>query len=267
MLNGHGGNAAACAIAVAEASRRHGLLVAAAMPSDLVEARRDRGPLHGRRGSFETSLLRMLDPSGSGSTWRGRLGGAHVEAARLVVGDSRWQELDAGFTDRPDEALRERGEQALTACVAAVAALEQLAGAGARDPRADDRAVETATVSAAKPALRVRGQRAVVTTRSTFTLVRVVTDDGIDGFGEVSATAASGEDAVTATHFVRDVLGPGPIGRPLAPIESHATEFDRAAGQLVHQGRRQHGALGRPRARRGVTVAELLGGPYRREVL
>ncbi len=63
---------------------------------------------------------------------------------------------------------------------------------------------------------------------STFTLVRVVTDEGVEGFGEVSATAAwSGEDAVTATHFIRDVLGPALIGKPLAPIEAHATEFDR----------------------------------------
>ena len=73
----------------------------------------------------------------------------------------------------------------------------------------------------------MRGQR-VVHDASTFTLVRVVTDEGVEGFGEVSATAAwSGEDAVTATHFVRDVLGPRLIGKPLAPIAAHATEFDR----------------------------------------
>ena len=32
---------------------------------------------------------------------------------------------------------------------------------------------------------------------------------------------------MTATHFVRDVLGPALVGKPLAPIEAHATEFDR----------------------------------------
>lgn len=134
LLNGHGGNAAACAIAVAEASRRHGLLAATAMPSDLVEADEIDGPLHGHAGSFETSLVLALDPE------RVRLdlarpspgGGARTRPRGLVVGEpGRWQELD-GFTDRPDEASRERGEQALTACVAAVAAaFEQLAGAGA----------------------------------------------------------------------------------------------------------------------------------------
>jgi L-alanine-DL-glutamate epimerase-like enolase superfamily enzyme len=129
-------------------------------------------------------------------------------------------------------------------------------------------AVETTTVSArAKPALTVRGAR-VVHDASTFTLVRVVTDEGVEGFGEVSATAAwSGEDAITATHFVRDVLGPALIGKPLAPIETHATEFDRIlrGNWFTKAGvsTALWDALGRTR---GATVAELLGGPYRREV-
>ena len=84
----------------------------------------------------------------------------------------------------------------------------------------------------------------------------------------MSATAAwSGEDAVTATHFVRDVLGPGLIGRPLAPIESHATEFDRVLRGNWFTKAGVSTALWDALARvRGVTVAELLGGPYRREV-
>jgi L-alanine-DL-glutamate epimerase-like enolase superfamily enzyme len=128
--------------------------------------------------------------------------------------------------------------------------------------------VETTTVSArAKPALKVRGAR-VVHDGSTFTLVRVVTDEGVEGFGEVSATAAwSGEDAVTATHFIRDVLGPALIGKPLAPIEAHATEFDRIlrGNWFTKAGvsTALWDALGRTR---GVRVAELLGGPYRSEV-
>jgi L-alanine-DL-glutamate epimerase-like enolase superfamily enzyme len=129
-------------------------------------------------------------------------------------------------------------------------------------------AVETTTVSArAKAALKVRGQR-VVHDSSTFTLVRVVTEEGVEGFGEVSATAAwSGEDAVTATHFIRDVLGPGLIGKPLAPIAAHGTEFDRVlrGNWFTKAGvsTALWDALGRTR---GVSVAELLGGPFRREV-
>jgi L-Ala-D/L-Glu epimerase len=129
-------------------------------------------------------------------------------------------------------------------------------------------AVETTTVSAhAKAALKIRGAR-TVHDASTFVLVRVVTDDGVEGFGEVSATAAwSGEDAVTATHFVRDVFGPLLLGRPLAPVAAHVTELDRVvrgnwftkAGVDVAL----WDALGRTL---GVSVAALFGGPFRREV-
>ena len=130
VLNGHGGNAAACAIAVAEASRELGLLAASAMPSDLVDANEIDGPVHGHAGSFETSLVLALDPE----RVRPELakpspgGPARTKARGLVVAEpGRWQELD-GYTDRPDEASRARGEQALAACVAAVAAaFEQLA--------------------------------------------------------------------------------------------------------------------------------------------
>lgn len=129
-------------------------------------------------------------------------------------------------------------------------------------------AVETTTVSArAKPALKVRGAR-VVHDASTFVLVRVVTEDGVEGFGEVSATAAwSGEDAVTATHFVRNVLAPRLVGRPLAPIAGHATEFDRIlrGNWFTKAGLNTAlwDALGRVR---GESVATLLGGPFRNEV-
>ena len=134
VLNAHGGNAAACAIAVAEAARELELVAATAMASDLVDPADIEGPLHGHAGSFETSLLLALDPDrvrpelarpSPGGAARKRPGG-------LVIGvPGRWEELD-GFTDRPDEASRERGERALAACVAAVAgAIEQLADTGA----------------------------------------------------------------------------------------------------------------------------------------
>ena len=133
LLNGHGGNAAACATAVAEASREHGLVAATAMASDLVDPQAIDGPLHGHAGSFETSLLLALDP-GRVRPDRARPspgGAARARPRGLVVGEpGRWQELD-GFTDRPDEATAERGERALAACVAAVAAaFEHLADTG-----------------------------------------------------------------------------------------------------------------------------------------
>lgn len=129
-------------------------------------------------------------------------------------------------------------------------------------------AVETTIVEArAKEALKVRGAR-TVHDRSRFVLVRVVTDQGAEGFGEVSATAAwSGEDSVTATHFVRDVFAPALVGRPLDPIAAHSTELDRIvrgnwftkAGVNTALWDALGHTLGRP-------VAGLLGGPFRRDV-
>ncbi len=129
-------------------------------------------------------------------------------------------------------------------------------------------AVETTTVHAhAKPALAVRGAR-TVHDASSFVLVRVTTSDGVEGYGEVSATAAwSGEDAVTATHFVRDVFGPLLRGRPLEPIAAHSTELDRVVrGNWFTKAGVNTAlwdALGRTL---DLPVAQLLGGPFRREV-
>ncbi|MCZ7590430.1 MAG: hypothetical protein M5U27_16540 [Gaiella sp.] len=129
-------------------------------------------------------------------------------------------------------------------------------------------AVETTTVSAqAKPELRVQGAR-VVHDSSTFVLVRVVTEDGVEGFGEVSATAAwSGEDAVTATHYIRDLLGPALLGKPLEPIPAHSTEFDRVLRGNWFTKAGVNTALWDALARtKGVSIAALLGGPFRRDV-
>lgn len=134
VLNGHGGNSASCAIAVAEASRELGLVAATAMPSDLVEPGALEGPVKGHAGNFETSLMLALAPDRV-RVERARPspgGSARELLPGLVVSEpGRWQELD-GFTDRPDEASAAHGEQALAVCVAAVAAaFEQLADIGA----------------------------------------------------------------------------------------------------------------------------------------
>lgn len=129
-------------------------------------------------------------------------------------------------------------------------------------------AVDTSIVTAhAKPGLRVRGARVVHDT-SSFVVVRVVTDEGIEGYGEISATAAwSGEDHITACHFVQDLLGPRLVGQPLEPIAAHGTEMDRVlrgnwftkAGVDTALWDALGHTVGRP-------VAALLGGPYRQEV-
>lgn len=58
------------------------------------------------------------------------------------------------------------------------------------------------------PERAIRGSLGAHTV-SPFLLVKVHTDEGIVGLGEVSCTAIlSGEDQVTAAHFIRDYLAP-----------------------------------------------------------
>jgi creatinine amidohydrolase len=124
ILNGHGGNTAACAIAVAEASRDHDLLCAAAIYSQLLEPGSVDAPVPGHAGQFETSLMLAIaedhvridkaGPSPGGAARRRHRG--------LVVGEpGRWLELD-GFTDQPETASAALGAQLLEMCTQAVAA-------------------------------------------------------------------------------------------------------------------------------------------------
>ncbi len=131
LVNGHGGNSAACATAVTEAARVHGIVAATALVSNLLEPGAVEGPVHGHAGRFETSVMLELDPA------RVRLdravpspgGPARNRPRGLVVAEpGRWRELD-GFTDRPDEASAELGRTALDACARALArCYEEVAG-------------------------------------------------------------------------------------------------------------------------------------------
>ena len=127
VLNAHGGNAAACAVVVAEASRKYGLIAGTALIGALVDG-------SGHAGVFETSVVLAIDPTlvrmdraapSPGGPTRTRPAGV------VVAEPGRWEELD-GYTDRPDEATAERGRQALEDCVAAAAAaFEHVADTGA----------------------------------------------------------------------------------------------------------------------------------------
>jgi creatinine amidohydrolase len=134
LLNGHGGNSAACATAAVEAAREHGLIAATALASELVDPAELEGPVSGHAGSFETSLVLALEPDRvrPGLARPSPGGDARSRPRGLVVAEpGRWRELD-GFTDRPDEASAARGGRALEACVAAVAAaFEHVADVGA----------------------------------------------------------------------------------------------------------------------------------------
>ena len=63
---------------------------------------------------------------------------------------------------------------------------------------------------------------------SPFLLLRVHTDEGLSGLGEVSCTPRwSGEDQVTAAHFIRTALEPALVGQDPRAIERLPALFRR----------------------------------------
>ncbi|WP_370615373.1 mandelate racemase/muconate lactonizing enzyme family protein [Mumia qirimensis] len=114
------------------------------------------------------------------------------------------------------------------------------------------------------PDLVVRGARGVHA-RSDFLLVRIVTSDGVEGFGEVSATPLwSGEDGTTAEHFVRTLLAPAIIGRPIAPVADLEDVMDRVLARNPFTKAGVSTALWDAYARTlDVPLAVALGGPRR----
>lgn len=129
-------------------------------------------------------------------------------------------------------------------------------------------AVHTAAMSlSAHPDLVVRGSRGAHD-RSDFLLVRIVTSEGVEGYGEVSATPIwSGEDGVSAEHFIRSTLAPALIGKPLVPVGGLEAVMDKALAGNPFTKAGVSIALWDAYARGlGVPLAVALGGPYRFEV-
>src|SRR4029453_12454507 len=80
-----------------------------------------------------------------------------------------------------------------------------------------------------KPALAIRGGRGLSHSVSPFLLVKVHTDEGIAGIGEASCTPRwSGEDQVTAAHFIDRYLAPLLLGEAVDDIERLSTKFAAA---------------------------------------
>jgi L-alanine-DL-glutamate epimerase-like enolase superfamily enzyme len=129
-------------------------------------------------------------------------------------------------------------------------------------------AIETTVVTRKfEPALAVRGAKSTHDV-SSFVLVRVWTSDGVDGYGEVSATRRwSGEDQRTAEHYIRDVLAPALLGRPIAPVALLTDVMDRALARNWFTKAGVNTALWDAVGRsRGLPVAALLGGPVRTRI-
>ena len=79
-----------------------------------------------------------------------------------------------------------------------------------------------------KPEIAIRAH-AGYHTASPFLLVRIHTDEGIIGLGEVSCTPIwSGEDQFTAAHFIADFLAPALVGQDPREIERLTARLDNA---------------------------------------
>src|SRR5579884_2912242 len=65
-----------------------------------------------------------------------------------------------------------------------------------------------------RPGLAIRSGRGGVHDTSPFLLVKVHTDEGLVGLGEASCTPGwSGEDQVSAAHFIATYFAPALAGR------------------------------------------------------
>src|SRR5919108_4315308 len=80
-----------------------------------------------------------------------------------------------------------------------------------------------------KPELAIRGGRGLSHSVSPFLLVKIHTDDGLVGVGEASCTPRwSGEDQVTAAHFVNNYFAPLLVGESLDDVMRLNTKFAAA---------------------------------------
>ncbi len=80
-----------------------------------------------------------------------------------------------------------------------------------------------------KPELVIRGGRGLLHSVSPFLLVKIHTDDGLVGVGEASCTPRwSGEDQVTAAHFIDTYFAPQLVGEELDDIGRLNAKFAAA---------------------------------------
>jgi muconate cycloisomerase len=80
-----------------------------------------------------------------------------------------------------------------------------------------------------KPELAIRSGRGGSHLVSPFLLVKLHTDEGIIGLGEASCTPRwSGEDQITAAHFINTYFAPLLVGEPVDDIERLSAKFAAA---------------------------------------
>lgn len=103
---------------------------------------------------------------------------------------------------------------------------------------------------------------------SPFLLVKIHTTEGIVGLGEVSCTARwSGEDQVTAAHFIRHYMAPVLEGEDPRRIEHLALRLEHAVARNYFTKAALEMALWDILGKAaGMPVYQLLGGPVREAV-
>lgn len=118
-----------------------------------------------------------------------------------------------------------------------------------------------------RPDLMIRSARGTHSS-SPFLLVKVHTDAGIVGLGEVSCTPRwSGEDHFTAQHFIQTLLGPMLIGEDPAPVEALTAKLDKALARNYFTKSALDMALWDIAGKAaGVPAYKLLGGAVRESV-
>lgn len=114
------------------------------------------------------------------------------------------------------------------------------------------------------PGRAIKGGRGAHT-ESPFLLVKVHTDSGLVGLGEVSCTPGwSGEDQVTAAHFIEGFFAPLLVGQDPTDVERLTTRLQRAvAGNPFTKSALEMALWDILGKSAGLPVYRLLGGPVR----
>jgi L-alanine-DL-glutamate epimerase-like enolase superfamily enzyme len=129
-------------------------------------------------------------------------------------------------------------------------------------------AIETIPVRVPiRPEFVIRGSLGIHA-ESPFVILRVQTDEGVTGLGEVSCTPVwSGEDSVTAVHVIRDFLEPAVVGEDPRDVERLTVKMRRAiAGHLFTKAGIEIALWDILGKACGMPIFRLLGGAVRERI-
>lgn len=116
-----------------------------------------------------------------------------------------------------------------------------------------------------KPELAIKSGRGGAHVTSPFLIVRLHTDAGLVGLGEASCTPRwSGEDQVSAAHFINTYFAPGLVGQDPTEIDAASSRvFPLVAGNYFTKSAVEMALWDLAGKATGKPVYELLGGKMR----